>query len=159
MVIYKKLEWFELTAYEQMAKFEIGLDMGLLTLDELREFINGALKQKEVPYIYTDVFLSLDKGQEEVINVIFYNLQGNYTADRNAGNTVQRSLIGIIRDKYRAGTIDKERCVELLHRLTDYSDGDWNLLSIDEYYKLNKTGYCSDADFEESLKGIFDMGI
>ncbi len=148
-----------MTAYEQMAKFEIGLDMGLLTLDELREFLNAALREKDVPYIYTDVFLSLDKGQDEVINVIFYNMQGNYTADRQAGNAVQRSLIGVIRDKYYSGAIDKAQCVGFLHRLTDYSDGDWNLLAIDEYYKLNKSGYCSDVDFEARLSNIFANGI
>ena len=148
-----------MTAYEQMAKFEIGLDMGLLTLDELREFLNAALREKDVPYIYTDVFLSLDKGQDEVINVIFYNMQGNYTADRQAGNAVQRSLIGVIRDKYYSGAIDKAQCVGFLHRLTDYSDGDWNLLAIDEYHKLNKSGYCSDVDFEARLSNIFANGI
>ena len=148
-----------MTAYEQMVKFEIGLDMGLLTLDELRDFVSAALKEKDVPYIYTDVFLSLDKGQEEITNVIFYNLQGNYTADRKAGNTVQRALIGVIRDKYRSGEIDKERCVGFLHRLTEYADGDWNLLSIDEYYKLNRSGYCSDEDFEARLGNIFAMAL
>ena len=142
-----------------MVKFEIGLDMGLLTLDELRDFVNAALREKEVPYIYTDVFLSLDKGKDEITNVIFYNLQGNYTADRSAGNTVQRALIGVIRDKYRSGEIDKERCVGFLHRLTEYADGDWNLLSIDEYYKLNRSGYCSDEDFEARLGNIFAMAL
>ncbi len=148
-----------MTAYEQMVKYEIGLDMGILSLDELRDFLSDALQEKDVPYIYTDVFLSLDKGQEEVVNVIFYNLQGNYIADRKAGNVVQRSLIGVIRDKYNAGAIDREQCVAYLHRLTDYSDGDWNLLSIDEYYKLNKSGYCSDEDFEARLGTIFAMAV
>lgn len=147
-----------MTAYEQMAKFEIGLDMGLLTLEELRAFLSAALREKDVPYIYTDVFLSLDKGRDEVVSVIFYNLQGNYIADRKAGNPVQRALIGVIRDKYHAGAIDKEQCVGFLHRLTDYSEGDWNLLAIDEYYKLNKSGYCSDADFEARLGAIFAGG-
>ena len=146
-----------MTAYEQMAKFEIGLDMGLLTLDELRAFINAALGEKDVPYIYTDVFLSLDKGQEEVTNVIFYNLQGNYVADRGEGNPVQRALIGIIRDKYNSGVIDKAQCVGFLHRLTDYAEGGWKLLSIDEYYSLNKSGYCSDEEFEAKLMDIFSM--
>ena len=146
-----------MTAYEQMAKFEIGLDMGLLTLDELRDFLNAALGEKDVPYIYTDVFLSLDKGQEEVTNIIFYNLQGNYIADRREGNAVQRALIGIIRDKYNSGAIDKGQCVEFLHRLTDYAEGGWNLLSIDEYYSLNRSGYCSDQDFESKLLEIFSM--
>ena len=148
-----------MTAYEQMVKFEIGLDMGLLTLDELRDFLSSALREKEVPYIYTDVFLSLDKGKDEITNVIFYNLQGNYTADRSAGNTVQRALIGVIRDKYRSGAIDKGQCVAFLHRLTDYADGDWNLLSIDEYYKLNRSGYCSDEDFKARLGNIFAMAL
>ena len=148
-----------MTAYEQMVKFEIGLDMGLLTLDELRDFVSAALRKKDVPYIYTDVFLSLDKGQEEIVNVIFYNLQGNYTADRKAGNTVQRALIGVIRDKYYSGAIDKAECVDFLHHLTDYAEGDWNLISIDEYYKLNKSGYCSDEDFETRLSGIFANAI
>ena len=148
-----------MTAYEQMVKFEIGLDMVLLTLDELRDFVSAALREKDVPYIYTDVFLSLDKGQEEIVNVIFYNLQGHYTADRRAGNTVQRALIGVIRDKYRSGAINKEQCVTFLHRLTDYAEGDWSLLSIDEYYKLNRSGYCSNADFEARLEGIFANAI
>lgn len=148
-----------MTAYEQMVKYEIALDMGLLSLDDLREFLNAALREKDVPYIYTDVFLTLDKGQEEVINAIFYNLQGNYTADRQADNVVQRALIGVIRDKYHSGEIDKEKCVAFLHRLTDYSEGNWNLLAIDEYYKLNKSGYCSDADFEVRLNDIFAKAI
>ena len=148
-----------MTAYEQMAKFEIGLDMGLVTLDELRDFLDAALREKDVPYVYTDVFLSLDKGQEEVINAIFYNLQVNYTADRQADNAVQRALIGMISNKYHAGEIDKAKCVDFLHRLTDYSEADWNLLAIDEYYKLNRSGYCSDEDFEERLNGIFAKAL
>lgn len=148
-----------MTAYEQMAKFEIGLDMGLLTLDELRAFLDEALREKDVPYIYTDVFLSLDKGQEEVINVIFYNLQGHYIADRSEWNAVQCALIGMIRDKYKSGAIDKARCVELLSKMTDYSDCEWNLLAIDEYYKLNQSGYCSDEEFASRLRGILSKGL
>ena len=55
----ESITWSEekLTAYEQMAKFEIGLDMGLLTLEELRAFLDAALREKDVPYIYTAVFL------------------------------------------------------------------------------------------------------
>ena len=146
-----------MTAYEQMVKFEIGLDMGLLTMDDLRTFLNAALREKDVPYLYTDVFLSLDKGQEDVVNTIFYNLQGHYTADRGAGNAVQRALIGEIRDRYASGAIDRKQCVTFLHCLTDYADGDWNLLSIDEYYKLNQSGYCSDEELEARLRGIFAL--
>ena len=108
----------------------MGLEMGLLTLDDLRAFLTRALRKSDVPYIFTDVFLSLDKGQEAVTDVIFYNLQGHYKADRSAGNTVQRALIGIIRDKYRSGQIDKGGCVQFLHNLTNYSDCEWNLLAI-----------------------------
>ena len=148
-----------MTAYEQMVKYELGIEMGLLTLGELREFLSSALREKDVPYIYTDVFLSLDKGQEEITNVIFYNLQGNYTADRSAGNTVQRALIGVIQGKYVSGAIDRAQCVDFRHRLTDYAEADWNLISIDEYYKLNKSGYCSDEDFEARLGSIFASAI
>ncbi len=148
-----------MTPYEQMVKFEIGMDMGLLSLEDLRNFLNDALRQADVPYIYTDVFLTLDKGQEAVTDTIFYNLQGNYKADRSSGNTVQLALIGIIRDKYRSGEIDKERCVHFLHCLTNYSDCEWNLLAIDEYYKLNKSGYGSDEEFESKLSEILSKGI
>ena len=148
-----------MTAYEQMVKFEIGLEMGLVTLEDLRFFLDQALRQADVPYIYTDVFLTLDKGQEAVTDTIFYNLQGNYKADRTAGNCVQRALIGMIRDKYRSGSIDKDQCVAFLNKLTNYSDCEWNLLAIDEYYKLNKSGYSSDEDFECKLNDIFAQGI
>ena len=148
-----------MTPYEQMDLFEVGLEMGLLTLDDLRAFLTRALRKSDVPYIFTDVFLSLDKGQEAVTDVIFYNLQGHYKADRSAGNTVQRALIGIIRDKYRSGQIDKGGCVQFLHNLTNYSDCEWNLLAIDEYYKLNKSGYSSDEDFASELDGILAGGI
>ena len=148
-----------MTPYEQMVKFEIGLEMGLVTLEDLRFFLDQALRQADVPYIYTDVFLTLDKGQEAVTDTIFYNLQGNYKADRTAGNCVQRALIGMIRDKYRSGSIDKEQCVGFLNKLTNYSDCEWNLLAIDEYYKLNKSGYSSDEDFERKLSDIFAQGV
>ena len=49
-----------MTAYEQMVKFEIGLEMGLVTLENLRFFLDQALRQADVPYIYTDVFLTLE---------------------------------------------------------------------------------------------------
>lgn len=146
-----------MTAYEQMMKFEIGMDMGLLSLEELRAFLAKALREPDVPYIYTDVFLSLDKGQEEVTNVIFYNLQGHYTVDRRAGNPVQRALIGIIRNKYLSGAMDKAECVGFLSRLPQYSDCEWNLLAIDEYYKLNKSGYCPDEEFDARLGEIFAL--
>lgn len=148
-----------MTPYEHMVKFEMALEMGLLTLDELRQFLSENIRGSDVPYIYTAVFLSLDKGQEEVIDTIFYNLQGNYTADRSEGNTVERMLIGVIRDKLKRGEIDTAECVEYLQKLTDYFECGWNMLAIGEYYRLNQGGYYSDIEFASMLNGILEQGI
>lgn len=144
-----------MTPYEQMLKFEIGLEIGLLNLDELGEFLSKNLRGLDVPYIYTDVFLSLSKGQDAVISTIFYNLQGKYTFDRSAGNNVQRLLIGVIHRKFESGEIDLDKCVDFLHALTNYSECGWDLLSIDEYYRLTKSGYHNADEFNDMLKNIF----
>lgn len=148
-----------MTAYEEMVKFEIGMEMGLLSMEDLRVFLSEKLRETEVPYIYTAAYLSLDKGQEAVVDTIFYNLQGNHTVDRSAGNTVQRALIGVIRDRFQSGGMTLAQCVECLHRLTDYAEADWDLLTIDEYYRLNQSGYSSDEEFNAMLGGIFDRAI
>lgn len=142
-----------------MMKFEIGLEIGLLSMEELRAFLSERLRDSDVPYIYTAVFLTLDKGIEAVTETIFYNLQGNYIMDRAAGNTVQRLLIGVIRDKWQSGVIDKEQCVHFLHRLTDYSECGWELLAIEEYYRLNQSGYSSDEEFGQMLDKILAQGL
>ena len=49
--------------------------------------------------------------------------------------------------------------IQFLNKLTNYSDCEWNLLAIDEYYKLNKSGYSSDEDFERKLSDIFAQGV
>ena len=90
---------------------------------------------------------------------IFYNLQGQYIMDRAAGNTVQRLLIGVIRDKWKAGLMDTPQCVHFLQRLTDYSECGWELLAIDEYYRLNQSGYSSDEEFGQMLDRILSQGI
>ena len=148
-----------MTAYVQMMKFEIGLEIGLLSMEELRAFLSERLRDSEVPYIYTAVFLTLDKGPEAVTETIFYNLQGQYIMDRAAGNTVQRLLIGVIRDKWKAGLMDTPQCVHFLQRLTDYSECGWELLAIDEYYRLNQSGYSSDEEFGQMLDRILSQGI
>lgn len=142
-----------------MMKFEIGLEIGLLSMEELRVFLSEHLRGSDVPYIYTAVFLTLDKGPEAVTETIFFNLQGNYIMDRAAGNTVQRLLIGVIRDKWQSGVIDKKQCVYFLHRLTDYSECSWELLAIDEYYRLNQSGYSSDDEFGQMLDRILAQGL
>ncbi len=148
-----------MTAYEQMMKYEIGLEIGLLSMEELRAFLSERLRDSDVPYIYTAVFLTLDKGVEAVTETIFYNLQGHYIMDRAAGNTVQRLLIGVIRDKWQSGVIDKEQCVYFLHRLTDYSESGWELLAIEEYYRLNQSGYSSDEEFGQMLDKVLSQGL
>ena len=142
-----------------MMKFEIGLEIGLLSMEELRAFLSERLRDSEVPYIYTAVFLTLDKGVEEVTGTIFYNLQGKYSMDRSAGNNVRRLLIGVIRDKWKAGVIDEEQCVHFLHRLTDYSECGWELLAIEENYRLSKSGYSSDEEFAQMLERILAQGL
>lgn len=148
-----------MTPYEQLDKFEIGLEMGLFSLEDLRKFLLKQIKGTKVPYIYTDVFLSLDKGQEEVINTIFYNLKDNYTADRSAGSTVWCLLVGAIRNKWDLAQIDTAQCVDLLKKLNDYFESDWSCLSIGEYYSLNQSGYCSDREFAGKLGAILLKGI
>lgn len=147
-----------MTPYEQMDKFEIGLEMGLLSLEELRKFLLKHLRGADVPYMYTDVFLSLDKGEDEVISTIFYNLQGNYTPDRSAGSTVWCLLVGVIRNKWDLAEISTEQCVGFLQKLNDYFESDWGCLSIGEYYSLNQSGYCSDRDFAAKLGAILLKG-
>lgn len=147
-----------LTPYEQIDKFEIGLEMGLFSLDELRKFLLQHLRGVNVPYMYTDIFLSLDKGQDEVINTIFYNLQGNYTSDRSTASPIRSALIGAIRSKWDLGQIDTAQCVEYLQKLNDYFESDWNCLSIGEYYNLNRSGYCSDREFAGMLGKILLQG-
>ena len=142
-----------------MAKFEIGLEMGLLTLDDVRQFLNKELRGSNVPYLYTDVYLSLDKGQEEVINTIFYNLQEKYVADRSTESPVRRMLIGAIRKKWDFGKISTEQCVKYLEKLNDYFDADMNCATIGEYYRLNQSGSYSDRDFAAMLGGILLKGI
>lgn len=148
-----------MTPYEQMIKFEIGMEIGLLTIDELREFLSQNLRGFDVPYIYTDVFLSLPKGQEAVIETIFYNLHDKYTVDRSSGNNVQRMLIGVIHRKFESGEINLEQCVDFLHALTNYSECGWDLLSIDEYYRLTQSGYHSADEFNDILDKIFSQEL
>lgn len=148
-----------MTPYEQMAKFEIGLEMGLLTVEDLRVFLNEALRGQDVPYIYTDVYFSLNKGYEAVIEAIFYNLHGKYSIDKSAGNQIQRMLIGVIKQKFDSGKIDLDECIHYLHELTNYSECDWDLLSIDEYYRLTKSGYHSEEEFNAILDKVLSQAI
>ena len=148
-----------MTPYEQMAKFETGMEMGLLTVDELRDFLTEALRGNDVPYIYTDVYLSLNKGYETVIETIFYNLHGKYSVDKTPGNHVQRMLIGVIKNKFDSGKINMDECIHYLHELTNYSECSWDLLSIDEYYRLTKSGYHSEDEFKSILDKIFSQAL
>ncbi len=142
-----------------MAKFEIGLEMGLLSLEELRRFLTRQLRSADVPYIYTDVYLSIDKGEEEVINAIFYQLQGNYVPDRSTDSVVRRSLIGAIRSKWDLGQITTAQCVGFLEKLNDYFTADLSCAAIGEYYRLNQSGAYSDRDFSAMLGSILMQGI
>ncbi|MDD6396563.1 MAG: hypothetical protein PUB37_10355 [Firmicutes bacterium] len=148
-----------MTPYEQMAKFEIGMEMGLLTVDELRGFLTEALRGQDVPYIYTDVYFSLNKGSEAVIEAIFYNLNGKYSMDKSDGSNLQRMLIGVIKNKFDGGEINMDQCVHYLHELTNYFECGWNLLSLDEYYRLTKSGYHSEDEFNSILDKIFSQAL
>lgn len=148
-----------MTPYEQMIKFEVGMEMGLLTIDDLRDFLTESLHGSDVPYIYTDVYLSLPKGYEAVVETIFYNLHNNYTIDRTQGNNVQRMLIGVIKNKLHCGAIDMDQCIKYLHDLTNYSECGWDLLAIDEYYHLVKSGYYSQQEFNLMLNNIFAQAL
>lgn len=148
-----------MTGYEQMMKYQIGIEMGLLNMNDLNDFLSAALRENDVPYIYTDVFLSLPKGEEAVTEAIFYNLRDNFSVDRSAGNMVQRLLIGEIRRKYESGAISLDECIQFLRKLTDYSDCSWELISIEEYYELYKSGFQNKEDFEKNLSAIFSLAV
>lgn len=144
-----------MTPYEQMIKFEIGIEIGILSLSDLQEFLSQNLRELDVPYIYTDVFLSLPKGEEAVIETIFYNLRGKYIVDRSKDSNILRGLIGIIHDKFEHEEISLEQCVGFLYALTSYFECNWDLLAIGEHYRLTKSGYHSTEEFNDMLNRIF----
>lgn len=148
-----------MTPYEHMAKYEIGLEMGLLDTEELRRFLHERLREKDIPYMYTSVFLTLDKGKEEVIDTIFYHLQGNYTPDRSKDSVVRLSLIGTIRSKWDLGKISMAECVGYLQKLNDYFDPDFDCVALGENYRLSQTGFYKEKDFNAMLGKILVQGI
>lgn len=135
------------------------MEIGLLTMLDLTDFLSDRLKEQDVPYIYTDVFLSLTKGYDSVIDAIFYNLRGNYSVDRSPYNNVQCLLIGEIQRKYKRGDIDTAQCVSYLHMLTNHSECSWELLSLDEYYRLVQSGFHSPEEFDTMLNKIFSHAL
>ena len=117
---------------------KISLEPGLYELDDLSDFLDRQIEVLDnVPYIYIDLALAIPLGFKHVSHCISeYFSDNRYIPENRPDCPVEKSLIGLIRDRYQSGEATLEQTCVWLHRLSLYFEPYSVMNAVEDYYRL-----------------------
>ena len=114
---------------------KISLELGLYELDDLSDFLDRQIEVLDnVPYIYIDLALAIPLGFKHVSHCISeYFSDNRYIPENRPDCPVEKSLIGLIRDRYQSGEATLEQTCVWLHRLSLYFEPYSVMNAVEDY--------------------------
>lgn len=127
-----------MTPMEYIDAYKISIELGLYELDDLSDFLDRQIEVLDnVPYIYIDLALAIPLGFKHVFHCISeYFSDNRYIPENRPDCPVEKSLIGLIRDRYQSGEATLEQTCVWLHRLSLYFEPYSVMNAVEDYYRL-----------------------
>ncbi|MCR2024372.1 hypothetical protein [Anaerotruncus colihominis] len=142
-----------MTPLEHIDAYKIGLELGLYELDDLSDFLDRQIAGlDDVPYIYIDLALAIPLGIKHVFHCISeYFSENRYTPENRPDCPVEKSLIGLIRDRYQSGEATLEQTCRWLHWLSLHFEPYSAMNAAEDYYTLACEGIVFSIDQVENM--------
>lgn len=152
-----------MTVNEYLEMYKVGIEIGIITIDELEDFIYGEIERLDnVPYCYIDVLDAVHKGVKEVTKRIddhFWQCGYTQQCALKSDNVchIERILIGKIAEQYKNGENDMKTVIYDLDKLSSYFHLYW--ATVRDTFELAEQGYRTSKSVQEELDEIFDMAV
>ncbi len=149
----------QIDKYEIMDFFITGIDIGILTIDDLSEYIFEQIEKSDLPDVmYCDIALQLSKDWKILRALIMQYLSYYgyvYYASEERESIAYHLSIYIIGERYKNEIITLKQITHLFYKLSVIYDSYSELNVLEDYYDLAEQGVYK--DLTEIEKRVMDI--
>ncbi len=145
--------------FEEIMKYKIGIETEIISIEEFSKFIdNEMIRLDNIPDIYIEVALHINKGTKELLSAISdYCKDNRLVLTSSQEDKIKKYLLNIVKDKYLSKKIDMKECTHCIYQVALYFGDLSELNVIEDYYELATKGiYYKLEDVDNMIKKIFE---
>lgn len=145
--------------FEEIMKYKIGIETEIISIEEFSKFIdNEMIRLDNIPDIYIEVALHINKGTKELLSAISdYCKDNRLVLTSSQEDKIKKYLLNIVKDKYLSKKIDMKECTHCIYQVALYFGDLSELNVIEDYYELATKGiYYKLEDVDNMTKKIFE---
>lgn len=116
-------------------KYKAGIEIGIISLEDFSNFVDNAIaKSDNVPDIFIEISLNINKGLNELLNAISdYCFNHKIILNKNKSDEIE--FLTIVKNKYFNKEISIKECANIIDKIALYF-GDFDLSCVSDYYDL-----------------------
>lgn len=145
--------------FEEVMKYKIGIETEIISIEEFSKFIdNEMIRLDNIPDIYIEVALHINKGVKELLSTISdYCKDNRLVLTSSQEDKIKKYLLNIVKDKYLNKKIDMKECTHCITQVGLYFDPLSTLAYMEYYYEIS-TDYLlyTLEEVDNMIKEIFD---
>ena len=144
--------------FEEVMKYKIGIETEIISIEEFSKFIDNEMtKLDNIPDIYIEVALHINKGIKELLSAISDYCKDNRLVLTNSQeDKIKRYLLNIVKDKYLSKKIDMKECTHCISQAGLYFGQLFELIVLEDCYELATQGICHTLEeVDNMVKEIF----
>lgn len=125
--------------FEEVMKYKIGIETEIISIEEFSRFIdNEMIRLDNIPDIYIEVALHINKGVKELLSAISeYCYKNRLELTKRQEDKIKKYLLNIIKDKYLSKKIDMKECTHCISQVGSYFEPLSTLANMEYYYDIS----------------------
>lgn len=144
--------------FEEVMKYKIGIETDIISIEEFSKFIDNEMSRlNDIPDIYIEVALHINKGVKELLNTISdYCKDNRLELTESQDDKIKKYLLNIVKDKYLSKKIDMKECTHCISQVGLYFGQLFELIVLEDCYEFATQGICHTLeDVDNMIKEIF----
>lgn len=158
-LIFEAIEQFNLDKYEVISLYITGIDKGILTKDDLYDFILWQIENNDNPdALYCEIALELSKDWKLLRSIllgILHNEGYVYGYEQHIDRAFY-ALVEIVGIRFETGNLTLKETVHLFYKIAVDFDPYSELTFLEDYYEMAEEGFGEMADVEAQVKDILE---
>lgn len=163
-LIFDVIKQFDIGKYEIISLYITGIDIDILTKDDLYDYILTQIENSGKPdALYCEIALELHKNWKILRSIllgILHNEGYVYGYEQHADKAYY-ALVEIVGRRFESGELSLKETVHLFYVIASafcqyYDDQYSDLINLEDYYEMAEEGFGSITDVEKQVKDILE---
>lgn len=145
--------------FEEVMKYKIGIETDIISIEEFSRFIDNEMSRlNDIPDIYIEVALHINKGVKELLSTISdYCKDNRLELTESQDDKIKKYLLNIVKDRYLNKKIDMKECTHCISQVGLYFGQLFELIVLEDCYEFATQGICHTLeDVDNMIKEIFE---